>query len=684
MPFLTAAALAGLIEWALSTRSLPLGRAAHAQIIKSLGCPFPLVLSNHLVNMYSKLDLHNSAQLVLSLSPNRSVVTWTALVAGLVHNGHFCCALIHFCNMLREAIIPNDFTFPCALKASGSLRWPVAGKQLHALAVKLGQIRDVFVGCSVFDMYCKTGLRYDACIMFDEMPERNVATWNSYMSNSVLDGRPQGAVSAFVEFLLAVGEPNGITFCAFLNACSDLSNLRLGQQLHGYVIRSGNAGDLSVANGLVDFYGKCHSVECSELIFHGICEHNDVSWCSMIAAYQQNGEEEKACVLFLRARKGGIQPSEFMLSSVLSSCAGLALLELGRSVHAVAEKECVMGNIFVGSALVDMYGKCGSIEDAEQAFYGMPNWNLVSWNAMIGGYSHLGHADTAVRLFDKMTSPNHEVKPNYVTLVCVLTACSRAGSVKMGMEIFGSMRRKFGIEPGVEHYACVVDMLGRAGMVEKAYEFIKAMPMSPTVSVWGALLGASTVFRKPELGRVAARKLFDLDPHDSGNHVLFSNLFAAAGRWEEANVTREDMKDVGIRKAAGCSWIAVKNAVHVFQAKDTSHELNAEIQATLAKLRRDMKVAGYIANTNLSLYDLEEEEKESEVWQHSEKIALAFGLVALPPGIPIRIIKNLRICVDCHSAIKFISGAVGREIVVRDNKRFHRFRNSTCSCRDYW
>ncbi|GAB4851078.1 Pentatricopeptide repeat-containing protein At4g14850 [Ancistrocladus abbreviatus] len=684
MPFLTATALTSFIDLAVSTHSSSLGRAAHAQIIKTLDSPLPLTLSNYLVNMYSKLDLPNSAQLVLSLAPNRSVITWTALVAGLVHNGHFASALSHFCNMLREPIQPNDFTFPCALKASGSLRWPDAGKQLHGLAVKVGQIRDVFVGCSVFDMYCKTGLRLDACKLFDEMPERNIATWNAYISNSVLNGRPQDAVSAFVQFLRVVGEPNSITFCAFLNACSDLSNLQLGKQLHGYVIRSGNARDVSVANGLIDFYGKCQQVDCSEIVFHGLCAQNDVSWCSMIAAYQQNEEEEKACMLFLRARAEGVQPSEYMLSSVLSASAGLAVLEFGRSVHAAAEKACVIDNIFVSSALVDMYGKCGSIEDADQAFYSMSKWNLISWNAMIGGYAHLGHANTAVSLFDEMTSGNHEVKPNYITLICILTACSRAGSVKLGMEIFESMRTRFGIEPGAEHYACVVDMLGRAGMVEQAYDFIKKMPTSPTVSVWGALLNSSRLYGKPELARVAVNNLFELDPDDSGNYVLFSNMLAASGRWEEANVVRDDMKDGGIKKEAGCSWIAVKNTVHVFQAKDSFHERNSEIEAMLAKLRRETKAAGYIPSTNLSLYDLEEEEKELEVWYHSEKIALAYGLIALPRSIPIRITKNLRICVDCHNAMKLISGILGREIIIRDNNRFHRFRDNRCSCGDYW
>nr|GMD61486.1 pentatricopeptide repeat-containing protein At4g14850 [Ipomoea batatas] len=687
MLFLTANALGSLVESAVLNRSLLLGQAVHAKIVKTLEPPFPSFISNHLINLYSKLGALNSAQLVLSLTPtrHRSVVTWTALIAGSVQNGHFAAAILHFCDMRRDRIQPNDFTFPCLFKASAFLKSPFIGQQIHALAIKSSLILDVFVGCSAFDMYSKTGIRELADKVFEEMPDRNIATWNACISNAVLDGRHNDGVKKFVE-LLRVGEepPNSITFCAFLNACSDGFYLKLGMQLHGNVIRRGYGLDISVLNGLIDFYGKCHDVESSELVFDSMDECNGVSWCSLLAVYEQNDLGEKALKVFLKAREEGIEPTEFMVSSVLSACAGLAAFELGRSIHGLVVKAFIEENVFVGSVLVDMYGKCGCIEDCERAFYEMPERNLITWNALIGGYAHQGHANMALDLFEDMTRKTQDVVPNYVTFVCVLTACSRAGAVETGMDIFEAMKDKYGIEPGAEHYACVVDMLGRAGMVERAYEFIKGMPIRPTVSIWGALLGACRVHGKPELGKIAADNLFQIDPQDSGNHVILSNMFASSGRWEEANLVRKEMKDIGIKKGAGYSWISVQNSVHVFRAKDTSHVKYQEILAMLAKLKREMKAAGYIPETNLALYDLEEEEKESEVWYHSEKLALAFGLITIPPGVPIRITKNLRVCVDCHSAIKFISGIVGREIIVRDNNRFHRFKDGQCSCKDYW
>ncbi|KAJ0515335.1 putative tetratricopeptide-like helical domain superfamily, DYW domain-containing protein [Helianthus annuus] len=575
-----------LLETAISTRSSGVGRATHARMIKSMDLPFPTFLCNHLVNMYSKLDLLDSAQLIIP-PQHRSVVAWTALIAGTVQNGHFSTAILQFSNMHHHSILPNDFTFPCVFKACNSLSSPLTGRQLHALAIKLAQIHDVFVGCSAFDMYSKTGLKEDACKLFDEMPHKNLATWNTYMSNAVLDGKPRKAVEAFIKLKTSGGDLSSITFCVLLNGCSDALYLHLGKQVHGFVIRYGYEQHVSVANGMIDFYGKCRDVSSARMVFDAICNHNDVSWCSMVAAYEQNDEGEKACMLFSQAMRNKVEPKDFIVSSVISACAGIA-------------------------------------------------------------------------------------------------ACSRAGAVDAGLSIFESMRSRYGIEARVEHYACVVDMLGRAGMVEGAYEFIKRMPFHPTVSIWGSLLGACKVHRNNKLGKIAADHLFQLDPHDSGNHVILSNMFAAAGWWEEANVVRMEMKEVGISKGAGCSWISVKNSVHTFQAKDTCHERNTEIQTMLRKLKMEMKSAGYVADTSLALFDLEEEERESEVWHHSEKIALAFGLCVIPPGLPIRITKNMRICFDCHAAFKFISGITNREIIVRDNNRFHRFTKYDCSCRDYW
>jgi len=280
---------------------------------------------------------------------------------------------------------------------------------------------------------------------------------------------------------------------------------------------------------MVDFYGQFRCVGKARVVFDGMGVRNSVSWCSMVVSYAQNGAEEEAFLVYLGARKAGEEPTDFMVSSVLTTCAGLLGLDLGRALHAVAVRSCIDANIFVASASVDMYGKCGGIRDAEQVFFEMPQRNLVTWNAMIGGYAHIGDAWNALAVFDEMIM-GRETAPNYITLVNVLTACSRGGLTEEGYELFQTMKQRFGIEPRIEHYACVVDLLGRAGMEERAYEIIQGMPMRPSISVWGALLGGCKMHGKTELGRIAAEKLFELDPQDSGNHVLLSNMLASAGR----------------------------------------------------------------------------------------------------------------------------------------------------------
>ncbi|KAJ1687567.1 hypothetical protein LUZ63_018957 [Rhynchospora breviuscula] len=678
--------LGSILYSSISTRSFSLGRAAHALILKLLS-PYHLIpsfLATHLVNLYAKLDRPNTAYAALCLHPSPCVVSWTALISGCSQNNRPLLSLQLFSSMLCTSVRPNDFTLPSVFQAAGAVPCHIFGRQTHGFALKAGYLpRDAFVSCAALDMYFKTRLNLDAYKLFDEMPNRSVVSWNALVTNCVQDGRPGDAIDGYFGMLRDGYRPNTVSLCAFFNACAAVECLYLGCQLHGFVVRSGFEHDFLVENALIDFYGKCHDVICAKKVFDEMHVKNNVSWCSIISAYAQNGCEEEALNVYLQGRRDGFEPTDYMVSSILTACIGLSALDLGRSMHGVAVRSCIDKNIYVASTLVNLYGKCGNITDAEQVFSEMHKLNLITWNAIIGAYAHCGDAHMALSMFDEMIQ-NSTIAPNYVTLVCVLTACSRGGYTNEGMDLFETMRERWGIEPQTEHYACVVDLLGRAGMEEMAYEIIKGMPMRPSVSVWGALLSACKMHGKTELGRIAAERLLEMDPHDSGNHVLLYNMFASTGRWVEATEVRKEMRQIGVKKGPGYSWIFWKNKVHVFQARDQTHPMNLEIQAMLLKLRRYMESAGYKPDTQYALFDLEEEEKETEVWYHSEKLALAFGLICIPEGVPIRITKNLRVCGDCHRAFKFISGIVDREIIVRDNNRFHHFRNFECSCGDYW
>jgi len=408
-------------------------------------------------------------------------------------------------------------------------------------------------------------------------------------------------------------------------------------------------------------------------------ERNVVSWNALIAGYTQNNNGEDALKLYSQMQGIGMKPSAFTFSSILSACASLAVMEQGKWVHAHIIKTGCKLDVFVGNALVDMYGKCGCIEDARQVFDRLPRRDVVSWNAMITVCAQHGHGKEAVRLFENMQLAG--LNPNRITILCVLSACSHAGLVNEGRFYFDSMNSKHGITPTADHYACIVDILGRAGHINEAEDLINRMPIEPTAGIWGALLGACRVHGNMDVGKRAAECLFELEPHDAGPRVLLSNIYAAAGRWDDAAKVRKMMKESGVKKEPGCSWVEVENTVHTFVVNDRSHPLTEKIYAMLKDLNGKMKEAGYVVEANSVVLAVKKEDTYS---YHSEKIALAFSLISTPTGAVIRIKKNLRVCSDCHSAFKFISKIVGREIVVRDTNRFHHFKEGVCSCGDYW
>jgi pentatricopeptide repeat protein len=329
-----------------------------------------------------------------------------------------------------------------------------------------------------------------------------------------------------------------------------------------------------------------------------------------------------------------------------------------------------------------MYAKCGRIGVARQVFDKMSSRDVGSWNAMILGYGIHGQGEDAVALFSQMQQTG--TKPDHITFTAVLTACSHAGLVDQGWQYFECMKSDYGLVPKLEHYACLVDLLGRAGHLDEAHDIIKKMPLEPQSNVWGALLGACRIHGNIELGEQAAKHLFKLEPNNAGYYVLLSNIYAEAGRWEEVAKLRTMMKEREVKKQPGCSFIEVNREVQSFLVRDKTHPQSEKIYATLENVYGQMKKAGYVPNTNLVLHDVEEEMKEDILCSHSEKLAISFGIINTSPGTPIRIMKNLRVCRDCHNATKFICKIVGREIIVRDANRFHHFTNGLCSCGDHW
>ncbi|RVX06296.1 putative pentatricopeptide repeat-containing protein [Vitis vinifera] len=496
------------------------------------------------------------------------------------------------------------------------------------------------------------------------------------------NGLEREALDMFREMRLAGFAMDQFTFGSVLTACGSLLALGEGKQIHAYVIRTDHKDNVFVGSALVDMYSKCRSIKSAETVFKRMPQKNVISWTAMLVGYGQNGFSEEAVKIFFEMQRNGVEPDDFTLGSVISSCANLASLEEGAQFHCRALVSGLISFITVSNALITLYGKCGSTENSHRLFTEMNIRDEVSWTALLAGYAQFGKANETIGLFERMLA--HGLKPDGVTFIGVLSACSRAGLVEKGLQYFESMIKEHGIMPIVDHCTCIIDLLGRAGRLEEARNFINNMPCHPDVVGWATLLSSCRVHGDMEIGKWAADSLIALEPQNPASYVLLSSLYASKGKWDKVAQLRRGMRDKRVRKEPGYSWIKYKGKVHVFSADDQSSPFLGQIYAELEKLNYKMIEEGYVPDMSSVLHDVEESEKIKMLNHHSEKLAIAFGLIFVPPGLPIRVIKNLRVCGDCHNATKFISKITQREILVRDAVRFHLFKDGTCSCGDFW
>ncbi|KAF6155593.1 hypothetical protein GIB67_007851 [Kingdonia uniflora] len=613
------------------------------------------------------------------------IYSWNSIIAELARSGDSVESLQAFSALRKLSLKPNRSTFPCTIKSCSALFDLNSGKQTHQQAFVFGYDQDVFVSSALVDMYSKCGELGDARNLFDSVSHRNVVFWTSMITGYVQNGDPHEGLMIFKAFL---NDEDGVAvdsvgMVSVLSACSRVSDKEVTKGVHGFVIKTGFEVDLGVGNTLVDAYAKCGDLDVSRKVFDEMTVRDVISWNSIISVYAQQGLSEEALEIFNRMLMDeDVSYNDFTLSTVFLACAHSGALLLGRCMHDQAIKMGLEDYVIVGTSIIDMYCKCGKVEMARKVFDSISKKNIMSWTAMVAGYGMHGYPKEALEVFYEMQ--RFKVKPNYITFVSVLAACSHGGLVEEGWHWFKVMNRDFNIEPGVEHYSCMVDLLGRAGFLNEAYDLIKAMKVKPDSIVWGSLLGACRVHKNVKLGEISAKKLFELDSSNCGYYVLLSNLYADVGRWGDVEKMRVLMKKDGLVKPPGFSLVEAKGRVHVFLVGDKEHPQHKEIYIYLERLSVKMQEAGYVPDTASVLHDVDEEEKETALRVHSEKLAVAFGVMNTVPGTTIEVIKNLRICGDCHKSIKFISKIVGREIVVRDSNRFHHFKNGLCSCGDYW
>ncbi|KAJ4960108.1 hypothetical protein NE237_020018 [Protea cynaroides] len=580
-----------------------------------------------------------------------------------------------------------------------------AGKMVHTHLLKSGFLSQSFISNRMLEMYYKRDEVTDARKLFDEIPERdsitwnimiagcvksrdidnarklfdaipnkNEVSWNTMIKGYVETGNGSEALDLFMQMLQLGWVPNQFAVSSILRACSASSWLKLGQQLHCMIYRLRLEDNVFVCTALVDMYCKCRELECARRFFDRMPVRNIISWNAILTGYSQNSLSGDCSQLFIELLKSEIKPDDITFSVVLSSIASAAKLSQGKQLHGFIVKIPFGSSVFVETALIDVYNKSGSLEDACQVFDSMAERNTVTWSSMIISYAQYGCGREAILLFEKMLGLGF--KPDAITFVGVLMACSHSGLVDEGIYYFDSMKRHHKVEPDRTHYTSMVDLLGRAGHLEEAENLINSMSLKPDAAIWGALLAACRVHRNLELGKTVAAKVFELEPHNASAHMLLCHMYMEKGEGDEVAKLRVKMKNLGVKKDPGCSWIEVSNAVHTFVADDESHPKMKEIYVALKELIKQIEGLGYRSHPNPFF--------EARQSYHSEKLAIAFGLIRTPSDMVIRIMKNLRVCSDCHTTMKFISQLSGREIILRDVCRFHHFKNGKCSCGDYW
>ncbi|KAG6742304.1 hypothetical protein POTOM_053174 [Populus tomentosa] len=649
------------------------------------------------------MQLHYAETVFDGAVGTRDLVTWNSMLAAYKDEDAFNLFLemqgfgfepdsLHFLAEANDAKMSTNPSCPdnrtpyvvrkcvALLQICASSRFKL--KQIHAFSIRHGiPVTNLDMGKHL--IYTAVSLSVPmnyAHNIFTQIRSPNVFTWNTMIRGYAESENPKPAIELYHHMQL---KPDTHTYPFLLKAVSKVVDVKVGEKIHSLVAKNGFESLLFVQNSLLHMYAACGQFESAYKVFELMPEKDIVAWNSVINGFALNGKPNEALTLYKRMGSEGVEPDGFTMVSLLSACAELATLALGRRAHAFMVKVGLNKNLHANNALLDLYAKCGTISEARKIFDEMRiERNVVSWTSLIVGLAVNGFGKEALEHFKDMEREG--LVPSEITFVGVLYACSHCGIVNEGFEYFKRMKEQYDIVPRIEHYGCMVDLLGRAGLLKEAYDYIHDMPLQPNAVIWRTLLGACTIHGHLGLGAFARARLLQLEPKDSGDYVLLSNLYASEQRWSDVHEVRRTMLSEGVRKTPGYSLVELGNHVHEFVMGDRTHPQSEVIYKMLVEIAMKLKLAGYVPHTANVLADIEEEEKESALFYHSEKIAIAFMLINTLSGTPIRIIKNLRVCADCHFAIKLISKVFERDIVVRDCSRFHHFRDGSCSCRDYW
>lgn len=516
-------------------------------------------VGNCLIAMYMNFGEIKAARKVFDAMWERSVVSWNTMISGYFKNGYAKEALVVFDWMVKSGVEPDCASVVSVLPACGYLKEIEMGGRIHEVVASGWLGKNIAAWNALVDMYVKCGSVNEARLVFDRMNERDVVTWTSMINGYTLNGDVRNALGLFQLMQFEGVRPNSLTIGSLLSACSSLYYLKHGRSLHGWTIKQNLESDVTVETAMIDMYAKCNLVNLSFRVFARTSKKKTVPWNAILAGCVHNGLPRKAVELFRQMLVEVVEPNNATLNSLLPAYAILADLQQAMNIHCYLIRSGFLSVVQVSTGLIDIYSKCGSLESVHKIFSEIPikDKDIVVWSATIAGCGMHGHGETAVSLFKEMVQSG--VQPNEVTFTSALHACSHGGLLDEGLDLFKFMLENHQTCFRADHYTCIVDLLGRAGRLDEAYDLIRTMPLKPTHAVWGALLGACVIHENVELGEVAAKWLFELEPENPGNYVLLSKLYAAVQRWKDAENVRDMMDETGLRKTPAHSLLEVRN-----------------------------------------------------------------------------------------------------------------------------
>lgn len=657
------------------------GQRLHCFVLKS-GVNSVVVVNNGLLAMYLKFSRPTDARRVFDEMVVRDSISYNTIICGYLNLEMYEASVRMFLEKLDQ-FKPDILTVNSILRACGHLRDLHLAKYVHDYMLRAGFVLETTGNNVLINVYAKCGDMIAARDVFKSMECKDTVSWNSIINGYIQSGDLLEAMKLFKMMMIMEEQADHITYLMLISVSTRLANLKFGRGLHSNGTKSGIYSDLSVSNALIDMYAKCGEVGDSLQIFHSMETRDTVTWNTVISACVRFGDFTTGLQVTTQMRTSGAVPDMATFLVILPMCASLAAKRLGKEIHCCLLRFGYESELRIGNALIEMYSKCGCLESSFRVFEHMSNRDVVTWTGMIYAYGMYGEGEKALEAFADMEKSG--IVPDNVVFIAIIYACSHSGLVEEGLACFEKMKTHYKIDPMIEHYACVVDLLSRSQKISKAEVFIQAMPIKPDASIWASLLRACRTSGDMETAERVSKRIIELNPDDPGYSILASNAYAALRKWDKVSLIRKSLKEKHIKKTPGYSWIEISKKVHVFRAGDDSAPQSEAIHKSLEILYSLMAKEGYIPDPREVSQNLEEEEEKRRlICGHSERLAIAFGLLNTEPGTPLQVMKNLRVCGDCHEVTKLISKILGREILVRDANRFHLFKDGICSCKDRW